>query len=145
MATVASNAQVYKLNVEAGALAPYTLDATVGVERHSDSGNVWELFGEAGDNWNRYDDGFWKGYFWDGGFRYKHRLVRYKNSNLRLRMGAFAGALERDFFFGVELGLEWAYVFRNGCELGIVQKNTVNFLHGDLFRDGLMLNLKIPL
>jgi len=35
-------------------------------------------------------------------------------------------------------------VFRSGLEFSVIQKNNVNFLHGDTFRNGLLLGIKIP-
>lgn len=48
------------------------------------------------------------------------------------------------FFFGLEAGFEYSYVFRSGLEFSIIQKNNVNFLHGDTFRNGLLLGIKVP-
>ena len=66
-----------KLAVNAGFLFPSTLNATIGYERPLSYGNTVELYGEAGTHWQEKD--FWKGYYWDGGVVYKHRLGRYKN------------------------------------------------------------------
>lgn len=88
--------------------------------------------------------GFWKGYYWDGGIVYKHRLVRYKNGMLRFRFGPQFGAVQKRFFIGLEGGFEYSYVFRNGWEFALIQKNNVNFLHGDTFRNGLLLGIKVP-
>ena len=41
-------------------------------------------------------------------------------------------------------GIVYIYVFRNGCEFAIIQKNNVNFIHGDTFRNGLLFGVKIP-
>lgn len=70
-------AQDSKLTVNAGFLFPSTLNATVGYERPLSYGHAVELFGEVGNHWRKPD--FWKGYYWDGGIVYKHRLARYKN------------------------------------------------------------------
>lgn len=101
-----------------------------------------ELYGEAGTHWHEKD--FWKGYYWDGGIVYKHRLVRYKNGMLRFRFGPQFGAVQKRFFIGLEGGFEYSYVFQNGWEFTLIQKNNVNFLHGDTFRNGLLLGMKIP-
>ena len=61
-----------KLAVNAGFLFPSTLNATIGYERPLSYGNAVELYGEAGTHWQEKD--FWKGYYWDGGIVYKHRL-----------------------------------------------------------------------
>ena len=60
-------------------------------------------------------------------------------------LNATVGAVERKFFLGIEGGFEYNYVFQNGWEFSLIQKNNVNFLHGDTFRNGLLIGLKIPL
>ncbi len=134
-----------KFTVNAGFLFPSTLNATVGYEHSLNYGNAVELFGEIGNHWKSGEGRFWKGYYWDGGLLYKHRLVRYKNGMLRFRFGPEFGAVERKFFLGIEGGFEYNYVFQNGWEFSLIQKNNVNFLHGDTFRNGLLIGLKIPL
>ena len=114
VASICASAQG-KLAVNAGFMFPSTLNATVGYEHPLSYGNAVELYGEAGNHWQEKD--FWKGYYWDGGIVYKHRLVRYKNGMLR---------------------------FCNGWAFALIQKNNVNFLHGDTFRNGLLLGVKIP-
>ena len=131
-----------KLAVNAGFLFPSTLNATIGYERPLSYGNAVELYGEAGTHWQEKD--FWKGYYWDGGIVYKHRLVRYKNGMLRFRFGPQFGAVQKLFFIGLEGGFEYSYVFQNGWEFTLIQKNNVNFLQGDTFRNGLLLGMKIP-
>ena len=54
------------------------------------------------------------------------------------------GATERKFFLGIEGGFEYNYVFQNGWEFSLIRKNNVNFIHGDTFRNGLLIGLKIP-
>lgn len=63
---------------------------------------------------------------------------------LRFRLGPQFGAARHDFFIGLEAGFEYSYVFLNGWEFSVIQKNNVNFLHGDTFRNGLLLGVKIP-
>ena len=140
--SIGASAQDGKLAVNAGFLFPSTLNATIGYERPLSYGNAVELYGEAGTHWHEKD--FWKGYYWDGGIVYKHRLVRYKNGMLRFRFGPQFGAVQKHFFIGLEGGFEYSYVFRNGWEFTLIQKNNVNFLHGDTFRNGLLLGMKIP-
>lgn len=143
--TIGASAQKGKLAVNAGFLFPSTLNATVGYERPLSYGNAVELFGEIGNHWQQPTcHRFWKGYYWDGGIVYKHRLARYKNGMLRFRFGPQFGAVHQDFFFGIEGGFEYNYVFRNGWEFSLIQKNNVNFLHGDTFRNGLLLGVKVP-
>lgn len=135
-----------KLTINAGFLFPSTLNATVGYEHPLPYGHAVELYGEIGDHWQQpTSERFWKGYYWDGGLVYKHRLVRYKNANLRFRFGPQFGALQTKFFIGIEGSFEYSHVFRNGWEFIITQKNNVCFLHGDTFRNGLMIGFKAPL
>ena len=141
VASLGASAQDSKLTVNAGFLFPSTLDATVGYERSFTYGNAVEVYGEIGNHWKSGPGQFWKGYYWNGGLIYKRR---YKNGNFRFRFGPQFGAVERRFFIGLEGGFEYNYVFQNGCEFSIIQKNNVNFLHGDTFRNGLLIGLKIP-
>ena len=128
-----------------GSCFPNTLNATVGYEHPLYYGNAVEIYGEVGNRLAESDRcRFWKGYYWDGGMVYKHRLVRYKNGMLRFRWGPQFGATQKKFFLGVEAGFEYSYVFQNGWEFSLIQKNNVNFLHGDTFRNGLLLGVKIP-
>ena len=129
-----------------GIMAPYTLDATVGYEYPIGYGHAFSVYGEAGNHWDTpVCHNFWKQYFWDGGGNYKHQIVRWKNASLRVVGGMFFGAVRRDFFFGNELNLEFNYRFRNNWMFTLTQKNTVNYLHGDLFRNGVLIGIKIPL
>lgn len=135
-----------RLSVNAGVFAPYTLDATVAYEMPTGWGHSVSLFAEAGNHWQTpVCHMFWKKYFWDGGIEYKHRLVRYKNGSLRLFAGAYCGAFVRNFYFGCDLGLEYNYTFANNWQFTVSQKNNINFLHGDTFRNGVMIGVKIPL
>lgn len=138
-------AQDKKLTVNAGFLFPSTLNAMVGYEYPLSYGNAVELYGEAGTHRQSPTcHRFWEDYYWDGGLVYKHRLVRYKNGMLRFRFGPQFGAVQRKFFMGLEGGFEYSYVFQNGCEFTLILKNNVNFLHGDTFRNGLLIGFKIP-
>ena len=145
MTTICAFAQDGKLTINAGFLFPSTLNATIGYEHPLSYGNAVEVFAEMGDHWQTpVCHRFWKGYYWDGGLMYKHRLVRYKNGMLRFRFGPQFGATQRKFFLGIEGGFEYNYVFQNGWEFALIQKNNVNFIHGDTFRNGLLIGLKIP-
>ena len=145
MTTICAFAQDGKLTINAGFLFPSTLNATIGYEHPLSYGNAVEVFAEMGDHWQTpVCHRFWKGYYWDGGWVYKHRLVRYKNGMLRFRFGPQFGATQRKFFLGIEGGFEYNYMFQNGCEFALIQKNNVNFIHGDTFRNGLLIGMKIP-
>lgn len=134
------------LTANVGIMAPYTLDATIGYEHPFGYGNAIEAYAEIGNHWQKPTCcQFWKGYFWDGGVLYKHRIARFKNGNLRVLGGVQTGLVRQDYFFGIEAGFEYNYVLPNSWEFSVIQKNTVNFLHGDVFRCGIMLGIKIPL
>lgn len=135
-----------RFTVSAGFQFPSTLNAQIGFEHDLSYGNAIEVFGEMGNHWQHpVCHMFWKGYYWDGGVNYKHRLVRFKNGQLRVRGGVDAGADRRKFFFGAEVGFEYDYIFANGWRFCVIQKNNFNFLHGDTFRNGLLLGIKIPI
>ena len=127
-------------------MIPYTLNANIGYEYETENGHAYEVFGELGDHWQTpVCHNFWKGYYWDGGAVYKHQLKRLKNGSFRVFGGAHCGAEQTHFFFGIRAGFEYNYVFQNNWEFSVTQLNTVNFLKGDLFRNGLMVGIKIPL
>jgi hypothetical protein len=138
-------------NVNAGFLFSSTLNASIGYERELNYGDAVELFGEAGNRWHRdpvcgkvCNDVFWKDHYWDGGLLYKKALKRYKNSQLRLRLGPVFGSHTGDYFFGVEGGFEYNYTFPCRVQFSVIQKNNVCFLHGDTFRNGLLIGIKVP-
>ena len=136
----------------AGLLFQNTLNTTFGYEKELPYDNALELFGEAGNRWERDPEcgkvcskSFWKHYYWNGGIVYKKSLIRWKNSTLRLDVGPVAGAHRGDYFFGAEGSLEYNYTLASGWKLTLKQKNNVSFMHGDSFRNGLTIGIKIPL
>lgn len=136
----------------AGFLFQNTLNASLGYERELNYDNAFEIFGEAGDRWERDPEcgkvcskSFWKNYYWNGGVVYKKSIVRWRNSTLRIDVGPVAGAYRGDYFFGAEGSFEYNYTFRSGLKLTLKQKNNVCFMHGDTFRNGLTIGVKIPL
>ena len=146
----AGNGDEY-VNLNAGFLFNSTLNATFGYERELSYSDAVELFGEIGNRWHKdpvcghvCDESFWKDYYWGGGVLYKKQLRRFKNSTLRFRIGPECGAHTGDYFFAVEGGLEYNYVFQNRIQLSVIQKNQVGFFHGDTFRNGLIIGIKIP-
>lgn len=135
-----------RLFANVGIFAPYTIDATVGYEIPFGYGNAFSVFGEAGNHWRTpVCHNFWKGYYWDGGVNYKHRIARFKNGNLRLVGGMYCGAVRDNFYFGNEVNIEYNHTFSNNWQITLTQRNCINYLHGDLFRNGIMIGLKIPL
>ena len=119
-----------------GFLFNSTVNATFGYER-----DRWHEDPTCGKICNKI---FWKDYYWGGGILYKKSLKRFKNSTLRFRFGPECGSHKGDFYFGLEGGFEYNYVFPSGVHFTVIQKNNVNFNHGDTFRNGLLIGLKIP-
>ena len=140
------------ITINTGLLCQNTLNATFGYEKELKYDNDFEVFGEVGNRWAKDPEcgkvcskSFWKNYYWNGGILYKKNLVRWKNSTLRLDLGPVAGAFRGDYFFGAEGSFEYSYTFVNGWKVALKQKNNVNFMHGDTFRNGLTIGVKIPL
>ena len=143
VASMSASAQDGKLTLNAGFLFPSTLNATLGYEYPLSYGNAVEVFGEAARTGT-------------GPFpRTSGRIITgtavfctstacpLQDGMLRFARPQF-GAVNRKFFLGLEGGFEYSYVLRSGMEFSIIQKNNVNFLHGDTFRNGLLLGIKIP-
>ncbi len=141
--------QYFSLN--GGFLFNSTLNATLGYERELSYTDAFEVFAEAGNRWEKdpvcgkvCTESFWSNYYWAGGVAYKKCLKRMKNSTFRLRLGPQMGAVNGNFFMALECGFEYNYVLPNRVQLTVTQKNQVGFLHGDTFRNGLLVGLKIP-
>lgn len=139
-------------HVSAGYLYNKTLNASIGWEHEFNYDNALEIFGEAGDRWEKDPEcgkvcnkSFWKRYYWDGGMLYKKNIVRWRNSSLRIDLGPVFGAYRGKFFYGAEGSFEYNYTFRSGWKFVVKQKNNVGFRKGDTFRDGLTVGFKIPL
>ena len=86
-------------HVSAGYLYNNTLNASIGWEHEFNYDNALEIFGEAGDRWEKDPEcgkvcnkSFWKRYYWDGGMLYKKNIVRWRNSSLRMDLGPVFGA-----------------------------------------------------
>ena len=139
------------LTLNGGFLFNSTLNASLGYERELNYRDALEFYGEVGDRWEKDPvcgkvcrESFFKNYYWDGGIAYNKCLKRMKNSTFRLRLGPQMGAVKGRFFLAVECGFEYNVVFPNRVQLSVTQKNQVGFLHGDTFRNGLLVGLKIP-
>ena len=139
------------LTLNGGFLFNSTLNASLGYERELSYTDALEFYGEVGDRWEKDPvcgkvcrESFFKNYYWDGGIAYKKCLKRMKNSTFRLRLGPQMGAVRGRFFMAVECGFEYNVVLYNRVQLSVTQKNQVGFLHGDTFRNGLLVGLKIP-
>ena len=143
-AVLSASAQDKKLTLNAGFLFPNTLNAMIGYEHPLSYGNAWKSTAKWESLAGTHLLPVLEGLLLDGGLVYKQRLARYKNGMLRFRFGPQFGATQKKFFLGVEAGFEYSYVFQNGWEFSLIQKNNVNFLHGDTFRNGLLLGVKIP-
>ena len=93
--------------------------------------------------------------FWDYqtiaiGVAYKYELIRWRNANLKARLGFDLGAdyYKKDdytFYMSAEVGFELSYTLRNRVQLSLIQKNDFCFLTRDHFKNGLLVGIKIPL
>ena len=146
MGAYAGNGDEY-VSVNGGFLFNSTLNATFGYERELDYSNALELFGEIGDRWHESDGKttLRTNYYWGGGVLYKKSLKRFKNASLRLRFGPECGAHTGDWFFALEGGFELNLSFPNRVQLSLIQKNQIGFIHGDTFRNGLLIGIKVPI
>lgn len=93
--------------------------------------------------------------FWDYqtfaiGVAYKHELARWRNTNLKARIGFDLGAdyCKKDnysFYMSAEVGFELSYTLKSRVQLCLIQKNDFCFFTRDHFKNGLAIGLKIPL
>lgn len=142
LSVLAGDGEEY-ITLKSGFLFPQTGNAQIAYERGIDYDAYVELFGEIGSKLLRTEQG--KDFYWAGGIGYKRGIKRYKNSTLSLSGEIHAGAYIKEFFFGAGLGLEYAYTFRSGLQIVIQQKNQVNFLYNDTFKNGILIGLRVPL
>ena len=135
------------VNMNGGFLFNSTLNATIGYERELSYSDALDLFGEIGGRWHEIDGEttFKNDYYWGGGVLYKKNLRRFKNASLRFRLGPECGAHTGDWFFAVEGGFELNVSFPNRVQLSLIQKNQVGFIHGDTFRNGLLIGIRVPI
>lgn len=131
------------ITIQSGFLFPKTGNFQLGYEKGISYDASVELFGELGYKFKATSQH--KEYYWGGGLVYKQAIKRYKNAELRLGGEIHAGAATKEFYFGAGLGLEYSYTFRSGVQFFIHQKNQVNFLKNDTFKNGLTLGIKVPL
>jgi hypothetical protein len=132
------------LTINAGVMAPNTLDAIIGFDFPIGYNQSIEAFAEAGDHWHTpICCQFWKSYYWDAGASYKYRIKRFKNGALRFAAGLHCG-MSQKIFFGVNAGFEYNYVLPNNWVLTIQERNELNFLNGDRIRAGGLIGIKIP-
>ena len=140
------------LRIGAAYMYQNTINADVSLERELRYGDAVSVFFEAGNKMvkcpecGKYcKDTFWDRYYWDGGALYKKCVKQWKNSMLRVNAGPNFGAYTGNFFMGFQINFEYDIYLYNRWAISITQKNQIGFFHGDTFRDGLMIGLKIPL
>jgi len=138
--------------VSGGFLFPQTLNAEFSFEKELRHGNALELTGEIGNKWQKdpvcgkvCSESFWKGYYWGGGIAYKPVLKKYKNSALRLKTGLHCGAYTKKWCYGGQISFEYVFFLPSGLQFSITQKNQININHGDTFRNGILLGVRIPI
>ena len=142
----------YYVKLDAGFLLHNTLNASVGIEKQLLNYNAYELSFEGG---NRFEldevcghycrETFWDNYYWGVAATYKHCLSIGRNTVFRACFGPECGSVKGRYFAAVNGGFELSIVFFRGAQLVFTQKNQVGFFHGDDFRNGLTIGLKLPL
>lgn len=102
-----------------------------------------ELFAEFYDSYEKEDWKYVQEY--RGGYAYKFPLSRGKNTTLKMRVGAAAGADSEGFTCGLQLGFEFNRTFSNGMQGFIAQNNEYALWTRRPWRNGLALGLRFPL
>ncbi len=121
VAFIGASAQTGKVSVNAGFLFPSTLNATLGYEYPLSYGNAVEVYGEVGKSlaetcMSQFLERIFLG--WRYGLQAPSGTVQERHdapsSGATVRCGT-----ERKFFFGLEAGFEYSYVFRSGLEFSV--------------------------
>lgn len=139
---MAGNGDSY-FSIKAGFLFPKTFNGEISYQHALDYDTSIELFGELGKK--IVDSHQAEDYYWAGGLAYHKGMKRYKNAELKLLGECHAGAHIRRIFFGFGIGLEYAYTCSNGLQIVLQQKNQVNFLRNDTFKNGIMVGVRYPI
>lgn len=131
------------------------VEATVAFEHGTKYHNAWEYFGTYHVTYEEdpvfghiTKDSFWKSYnTWHLGAAYKPCVSRRRNCHGNLRIGASVGSNRNSFLGAVHIGYEYSYTLYHGWELFVLVKEDVLIpkRHGELFRTGVALGVKMPL
>ena len=75
-----------------------------------------------------------------------HGRTIFGEEELYIRRVWCAGViLHFGLILGTEGSFEYSYTMHSGVKIIVTQKNNVCFMHGDTFRNGLLIGFKIPL
>lgn len=131
-------------NLSSGLQWKKTFNTVISFEFEKQYHNSWEIYADLSTTFT--DDDFFDYRTINLGMAYNHAIVRYKNANLRYRIGADIGADDDDSFnLSIDIGLEFNYCFRNNIKFYILQKNDFCFFYRNKFRNGFLLGFKVPL
>lgn len=141
------------LGLQAGVLYPRIFNATLSYDVETRYHNAWEFYADYSTQWDDCPvcghvctESFWHSrYSFGVGAAYKPAVVRGKNNLGRFRIGGDLGTNTRHFAMGIELGYEHVWSFRSGWQLVLQQKNEITFWGKPLFKNGLLLGVRIPL
>lgn len=141
----------YFFNVSGGWQWKNTVNFLLGLEKETKYHNAWEVYLDLATAYAVCPDhgvvdskSFWDYKTFGIGAAYKHNILRGKNSTFRARFGADLGANRKGFQASLDVGLEYAYSFRNGMQIFVLQKNDFVFWTRDHFRNGLLVGIKFP-
>lgn len=146
------------LNPQIGAFYQKSFNGIVEIEFEKKYYHSWNIYFDF-CNAYRYCDIdktiFCEETFWDyqtaaAGVAYKHELLRWRNTNLKARIGFDLGtdyckADNYSFYMSAEVGFELSHTLKNRIQICLIQKNDFCFFTRDHFKNGLLIGIKIPL
>lgn len=128
------------------------LNFNIGFEFEKKHHNAWEIYVDVTSkykNCKSCNPTNYRTYDYNSfgvGVAYKSVILRGKNTNLRWKAGADIGSnVDKRFQASIDLGLEFSYTFKNNMQVYVLQKNDIVFWNNNLFQNGLLFGLKIPL
>ena len=136
-----------------GMLYERGMELTLAYEHETRYHGAWEYFGNVYLKWDDCascghicPDSFWTNYnTWGIGAAYKPCILRGRNSNGNLRVGASLGADRQKVLGGVHAGYEHSYSLRDGWQLYWQVKSDLMIGGRDLFRTGVTVGFKFPI
>ena len=142
-----------RLDLAAGLLYERGMDMTLSYERETRHHTAWEFFVNGYVKWDTCPscghicpESFWHNCrTWAVGAAWKPCVIRLRNSNGNLRLGASAGSDTHEAMGAFHVGYEHSYTLHHGLRLFWQVKTDLTLNAGDLLRTGAVIGLKIPL
>ena len=142
-----------RLSISTGLLYERGLDLTLSYEHETRHHTAWEFFVNGYVKWDECascghicPQSMWHGYrTWAVGAAWKPCVIRGRNSNGNLRLGASAGSDTHEAMGVFHVGYEHSYTLHHGLRLFWQVKTDLTLNAEDLLRSGAVIGLKIPL